>query len=165
MWSPGLYLHLLHKLLNPLFYAADCRLKPTCDNKFIGLCVFCFRGRICTLPWPSSCDMIFLNSPVRAGRLMSNSSFGSRSSGNGRLLGHAARVLDYSIGNKSTLFAALLLLVTELQRAGHPHMQLLRLMWQIHVKMPFLNVTCLLRGKPGYRSCVAWHILAVCSPQ
>ena len=165
IWRPGLYLHLLRELLNPLFYATACRLKPTCDNKFIGLRVFCFQGNICTLPWPSSCDMIFLNHPVRAGRLMSNSSFGSRSSVNGRLLGHAVRVLDFSIGNKSALFAALLLLVTELQHAGHPHMQLFRLMWQIHVKMPFLNVTCLLRGKPGYHSCVAWHILAACSSQ
>ena len=163
VWRPGFNLCLLHELRDPAFYAQECRLKPTHDNKFIGLRVFFSRGSLCTIPWSSHCDHCFLQRLPRAGRLMSTLSFGSDSAVRGHLLGHLVRVLDFSIGTRASLQAAVFFLLVELEHAGHSRRRLLKLLWRVHAKMPFLDIPLLMQDKSLSVQCAAWHMLALCS--
>ena len=163
VWRPGFLLSLLHELRDPAFYARECRLKPTHDNKFIGLQIFFCRGSLRTIPWSSHCDHCFLGHLPRASRLPSNRSYGSDSAVRGHLLGHLVRVLDFCIGTRCSLQAAVLFLLIELEHAGHPPRQLFKLLWRVHSKMPFLNLPLLMRDKSLSMRCAVWHISPLCS--
>ena len=117
-------------LLDDACYAAECRLKHTSDNRYVGLRIVISTGRICTIPWSVYHDAALADSDGRAPRLMAQQLFGSRRAQVKGLVGHLVRILDFAICS---------------QLAGFATTALHRLVWHIHTRVPFLRLPTSLR--------------------
>ena len=132
-------------LLEDACYAAECRLKHTSDNRYIGLRIVISTGRICAIPWSVYHDAALADSDGRAPRLMAQQLFGSRCAQVKGLVGHLVRILDFAICSQLDLQCCLYMQLSELRSAGFATTALHRLVWHIHTRVPFLRLPTSLR--------------------